>query len=215
MHTDYSTINRNVKGDISMNFKLRKCDTMGASWSTEVSPMPQIICVGCGQKMRVEVPHAEAVTNVFDPARLVGTAVCRLCGTGTGFETKDNIIVYVAGEKSYGKIDGSLPELAKTYYSEAELCFQVGAPNGAAAMCRSSLEEAFTQAGYSGNSLYEMIDKAKTASALDDTEVSLAHGSRIITRNAIHRGELVPLTDVPAMLSAAVRILNKLASLVT
>lgn len=58
-----------------------------------------------------------------------------------------------------------------------------------------------------------MITNAKTNGVLDDIEVSLAHGSRLITRDAIHRSELVQLSDVPSMLSATVRILSKLASL--
>jgi hypothetical protein len=79
-------------------------------------------------------------------------------------------------------------------------------------MCRASLEAALTQANFKGTSLYDQIASAKTAGALDDVEVGLAHASRLITRDAIHRGELISLSDVPSILSATIRILNKLAS---
>ena len=77
-------------------------------------------------------------------------------------------------------------------------------------MCRASIEAALTEKGVPGKDLFHKIDNAK--SLLGEIEVGLAHASRLITRDAIHRGELIPLSDVPSILSATVRILNKLAS---
>ena len=185
---------------------------IGSSYNTEVSQMPRLLCASCKQPMNIEIPHAEGNSRVFDPIRLVGSAVCRLCGMGTGFEIENNTIVYVSGKSSYGSLDTSLSELVKALYSEAELCFQNGAPNGATAMCRASLEAALTEANHEGIDLYHRIIAAQKVGVLDDVEVGLAHGSRLITRNAIHRGELIALSDVPSILSATVRILNKLSS---
>ena len=68
------------------------------------------------------------------------------------------------------------------------------------------------QAKLKGNNLFELIKDAGEKNILDEIEVGLAHSSRLITRGAIHRGEFVSLADIPSMLSATVRILNKLVS---
>jgi len=175
--------------------------------------MPDLLCTGCKKPMEIEVPHPGHHPTDCNPIRLIGSAICRHCGAGTGFEIENDTITYVSGKSSYGSLDTTLSETVKTLYTEAELCFQSGAPNASTAMCRASLEAALTQANFKGANLFDQIASAKTASALDDVEVGLAHGSRLITREAIHRGELISLSDVPSLLSATVRILNKLARL--
>ncbi len=172
--------------------------------------MPGLLCTSCSckAKMEIEIPqHGQT----YDPIRVIGSAICRQCGTGTGFEIESNIITYVSGAKSYGALNTTLSEIVKTLYAEAELCFQSGSPNASAAMCRAGIEAALTEKGVSGRDLFQQINNAKDI--LDEIEVGLAHASRLITRDAIHRGELISLADVPSMLSATVRILNKLASL--
>ena len=175
--------------------------------------MPRLLCTGCKKPMDIEIPHPGRDFTASDPIKLIGSAICRHCGTGTGFEIEANTVIYISGKSSYGSLNTLLSEIVKALYTEAELCFQSGAPNASTAMCRASLEAALTQANFKGANLFDQIASAKTASALDDVEVGLAHGSRLITREAIHRGELISLSDVPSLLSATVRILNKLASL--
>lgn len=186
---------------------------ISSSYSVEVSKMPDLLCTGCKKPMQIEIPHPGREPTTCDPIRLIGSAICRHCGTGTGFEIEANTITYVSGKSSYGSLNTLLSEIVKTLYTEAELCFQSGAPNASTAMCRASLEAALTQAKFKNANLYDQITSAKTAGALDDVEVGLAHASRLITRDAIHRGGLISLSDVPSILSATVRILNKLASL--
>ncbi len=99
-------------------------------------------------------------------------------------------------------------------YAEAELCFQNGSPNASAAMCRASIELALTRAKFEGKDLFGLIEDAGKKNKLDAIEVGLAHSSRLITRGAIHRGEFVSLVDMPSMLSASVRILNKLSPII-
>ena len=77
-------------------------------------------------------------------------------------------------------------------------------------MCRAGIETALEQAGFSGSNLYDKIGAARTANALGDEEAGMAHASRLVTREAIHRAELVDLSEVPSMLAATLRILNKL-----
>ena len=175
--------------------------------------MPYLRCSSCNHDMEVNTgafagynrpnPHS-------NPIKLMGSATCRNCGAGTGFELNDNVVVYVSGKSGYGKINAGLSDKAKALYAEAELSFQNGTPNASVAMCRASLELALNDKGFTGNTLFEQIGKAK--SSLSEVEIGLAHSSRLIARDAIHRGNLVGLSDIPSMLSATVRILNKLVS---
>ena len=176
--------------------------------------MPYLQCTGCGDtRLEINITGKE-YWNVPDKhsftRRLIGSATCRACGAGTGFEIVDNVIAYVSGKSSYGELNAGLESDTKMLVAEAELCYQNGIPNAAAAMCRASIELALSKAGFEGNNLFELIRDAGRKEKLDDIEVGLAHSSRLITRGAIHRGEFVSLADVPSMLSATVRILNKL-----
>ena len=186
---------------------------LSQSYSVEVSEMPHLQCAACNHAMEInigEITSYNKPNSASAPEKLIGSAICRNCSAGTGFELENNVVVYVSGKSAYGSPNEQIPIEAKVLYAEAELCFQSGAPNSSVAMCRASIEIALDKAEITGKDLYEMIGKAKTKNVLDDIEVSMAHGSRLVTRGAIHRGELVQLSDVPSMLSATVRILNKL-----
>jgi len=190
-----------------------KSSIIEASYKTEVSTMPYLQCVGCGNTLEINTgdvtmwnkPNKGGFTH-----KIIGSVICRGCHTGTGFEITDNTIVYVSGKSSYGSIDTTLPQKVKTLYSEAEMCFSSGSPDGAVAMCRASVEIALTERGIEGRDLYNKIENAK--GILDEVEIGLAHASRLVTRDAIHKAELMSLSDIPSILSATVRILNKLAS---
>lgn len=181
---------------------------MQTSYSVEVSKMPRLLCTGCKKPMEFEIIPTND-PDKSNPRVLIGSAICRHCGTGTGFELENNTIVFVSGKSSYGSLNPNLSDITKTLYAEAELCFQSGAADASAAMCRASIESALTAAGIKGRDLFEMISNAK-GNLLDEIEVGMANASRLITRDAIHRSELVKLADIPSMLSATVRIINKL-----
>ncbi len=184
-----------------MTIKKFDSDIMLPNYKVEVAKMPTIRCTKCGYELKI---------YVNDWAKgIIGTCKCANCENVTGFEIEGDAVVYVAG-KSYGNFSSNVPNVAKSFYTEAESCFFIGAPNASAAMCRASIESALTEAKYTGKDLYEKIVYAKKQDALTDVEVSLAHGSRIITRDAIHRLELISLSDVPSMLSATIHILNQL-----
>lgn len=174
--------------------------------------MANLLCTGCKKPMEIKTTLAGHRPDSSNPHRLIGSAICRDCNTATGFELEDDVIVYVSGKSDYGSLNTGLSDIVKTLYAEAELCFRSGAADASAAMCRASIEVALEQVGFKDNNLFKQIDNAKTAGVLGDVEVSLAHGSRLITRDAIHRGNLIALSDIPSMLSATVRILNKLAT---
>lgn len=175
--------------------------------------MPYLQCASCGRTLEINTGE-QSMWNKPNQGggthKVIGSAICRHCGAGTGFEITDNIIVYISGKSSYGTISAALSQIVKTLYSEAEMCFMSGAPDAAVVMCRSSVEIALTEKGISGRVLNDKIENAKDI--LDEVEIGLAHASRLITRDAIHRAELMSLSDIPSILSATVRILNKLAS---
>ncbi len=188
-------------------------DIIDAPYSVEVSKMPYLPCSGCGRAMEINIGQQvlwSGPNEKSNPSKIIGSAFCRECKAGTGFEITNNLISYVSGKSSYGSIANSLSQIIKTIYSEAEMCFRNGSPDAAAAMCRSSIEISLTEKGISGRDLYHQIESAK--GLLNEVEIGLAHASRLVTRDAIHNGELVSLSDIPSMLSATVRILNKLAS---
>ncbi len=175
--------------------------------------MPYLPCSTCGASMEVNIGdfNRHNMPNTkSDPKKVVGSALCRACGNGTGFEITDNVLNYVSGKSSYGSLTPPTAPAVSAFYSEAEMCFQTGAPNASATMCRAAIETALDQSGFTGSSLYEKIENAKGKKALDDMEVGLAHASRLITRESIHKAELITLSDIPSMLSATVHILNTL-----
>ncbi len=175
--------------------------------------MPYLPCSGCGRAMEINIGQQvvwSGPNQSSNPRKIIGSAICRECKAGTGFEIVDNLINYVSGKSSYGIINSSLSEIVKTLFSEAEMCFRNGSPDAAVAMCRSSIDIALTEKGISGGNLYNKIENAKKV--LSDIEIGLAHASRLVTNDAIHNGELMALSDIPSILSATVRILNKLSS---
>lgn len=174
--------------------------------------MANLLCAGCRKPMEIKTSHSGQRIEFSNPRSVIGSAICRDCNAATGFEIQDDVIIYVSGKSSYGSLDTRLSDIIKTLYAEAELCFQMGVADASAAMCRASIETALEKVGFKDYNLFTQIENAKTAGVLDDIEVSLAHGSRVITRDAIHRGNLIALSDIPSMLSATVRILNKLAT---
>lgn len=84
------------------------------------------------------------------------------------------------------------------------------ARRGAAVMARATVEDALDTRGVRERELRQSIDVAKTRDLLGDTEVSIAHGSRLVGNNAIHQADRIELGEVPPVLSAAALIVNHL-----
>ncbi len=171
--------------------------------------MAAIRCIGCGRGRLITVQSP--LTSIR------GQVTCHdtrkdgsPCEATTVFHLEEDMISYISGDTGYGTPNGNVPDKAKRLFAEAETSFGSGAPNAAAAMCRASIEFTLDGAGFKANNLYDRVIAAQRAKKLTDEEVMLAHGSRIITRNAIHLGDLVELSDIPSMLSAAVQIMNAL-----
>lgn len=171
------------------------------SYGVEVSDMPVFRCAVCGQIHTVQLTGGTT--------RVSGISTCG-CSAKTGFTIDREVTLFVTGQSSFGLLSNSVPQEAKEYFSEAEGAFMSALPNSAGTMCRASVEVALTKAGFPAKNLYDQIEDATRAGKLGQEDAMLAHGSRLATREAIHRGNPLTIADLPPMLSATVRILNKL-----
>ncbi len=187
-----------------------KSDIMQTFYGIGVSKMPDLPCSHCGQRMVVNTGEAHAPPS--QPARLSGTAICRKCEKPTAFALKDNMINFIEDNQHYGSIDAKVPEISRAFYAEAEMCARSAAPNAVAAMCRASIETILNEKGFRGNNLKQQINLAAEKKTLDEEEKTLAHGSRLLAKSAIHGGELILVSHIPSMLAATVIVLNKLAN---
>ena len=81
--------------------------------------MPYLQCTGCGDT-RLEINiGSNRYWNVPNKhsfiGKLIGSATCRGCGAGTGFEIVDNVIAYVSGKSSYGELNAGLESDTKIF----------------------------------------------------------------------------------------------------
>ncbi|MEE8194071.1 MAG: DUF4145 domain-containing protein [Dehalococcoidales bacterium] len=190
-------------------------DIIVPSYYVGVSEMPHFPCTSCGQPLEINTGASNHYNQPHEKGSLLsvaGSATCRNCKAATGFEITNNVIAYVSGKSGYGSLATGITDDIKMLYGEAELCFRGGTPNACAAMCRTTIELALNEAECVGSDLFKLIKDAETKGKLGDIEVGLAHSSRLMARDAMHRGEFVSLADMPSMLSATVQILNKLSS---
>ena len=100
--------------------------------------MPYLPCSGCGKTLEINIGEQVSWNKPdvkCNPSKIIGSAFCRNCKAGTGFEIIDNVLSYVSGKSSYGSIDSSLSQIVKTIYSEAEMSFRNGSPDAGVAMC--------------------------------------------------------------------------------
>ena len=176
-----------------------KGDIIDKLYSVEVSNMSYLPCSGCGEPVEINA-GGQASWNRPDaksnPSKISGSAICRHCEAGTGFEIIDNVTSFVAGKHSYGSIDPKVPEVAQAFFVEAEMCSRSAAPNAVAAMCRASIETILNERGFKGDDLKRQINLAAAKKALDQDEIALAHGSRLLANSAIHGGELLLVSHI-------------------
>ena len=67
-------------------------------------------------------------------------------------------------------------------------------------MCRSAFEQTLTEEGYEIGSLESKIEAAKKDGVLDDEQVAVAHGSRLMGNRALHRaGDIQPGQSLGAL----------------
>jgi hypothetical protein len=102
------------------------------------------------------------------------------------------------------------PDGAKEMYEQARLCIFGTAYRAAAVMGRASLEQALIARNFTSGLLEEKIDSAKANGTIGNREFSMAHGSRLIGNDAIHKDKVVTPAYLQNALSSAATIVNHL-----
>ena len=174
-----------------------------ASGEMEVAVAAELLCRSCRGLIHVSYGN--------DGRGLRGAVLCK-CGAETGVVVENGVVAWVAGPCASGSLNQSVIDSAKRFYGEAEACALADAPNAVACMCRAAIEVALDSKGISANRLFDRIEAAHNSSPtiLGTVEVVLAHASRLVTRDSIHRDQPIKSEEVPALLSAAIRVLNAL-----
>lgn len=80
----------------------------------------------------------------------------------------------------------------KTVFTEALLCFSVGAWNAVGTMCRRAIEESLVEKGATGRDLYNKIEDAAQRLSLPKDLLDYAHQVRVIGRDGAHASDFKP-----------------------
>lgn len=175
--------------------------------------MPQITCSDCGLRrivmLRVTGPGS-LLPGWLEKDVLQATLVCGKCQARTHYVQEGNSVVFAPDKNAYGVLGKEFPEDVRDIFSEAELSYYGTAYRAAATMCRACVERMLVHGGFKKGKLEKKIEEAKEAKALDEREYLLAQGFRSVGNDAVHEKLTVNQGDIPAVLSAAVTIVNKL-----
>ena len=135
---------------------------------------------------------------------------CRECGGKTVFEMTDNVVTFRPGKLFTEDLDMNLSDDIQRLFNEAVLSFYGSAYGAVVAMCRSAVEEALKSKNVDGRSLFEQVNNAPP-SFMGDDEKAIAHGARLIGRNALHHTMVVSPAQASTMLTATIDLLNYIA----
>ena len=186
-----------------------KQNKLPPSKAPEAEQMATIACVWCGETREFfyRTPSVGvALSRTKD--KLHGVLVCGGCEGLTVFGMTQETIDFFPGKLFYGDLASNVPKGVSGLLSEAVLCFYGTAFRAAVGMCRSCVEEALEDKGVKGRDLNERIENAPF---LGDQEKMLAHGARLIGRNALHR--MMPVSQSQAMnaITGTIDLVNYIA----
>lgn len=187
---------------------VQEIDILGPE-ETGGDTMANLVCDHCGDVLELSY----RITSRFptDTGDIItGVLTCTRCQQKTIFGMKDDAVNFYPGKAVYGQLDEWVPAMVREFFVDAEMCFFGTGFRGAVAMSRACVEEGLEQKGYSGKQLELLINDAHEAGALDPTNYMLAHGSRLVGNEALHKASSIQPSNVPAVLSAAVSICNYL-----
>jgi len=122
----------------------------------------------------------------------------------------NNAISFYPSKTAYGALSENTPQDVRDIFVDAELCFYGMGFRGAVAVSRACVEAGLSHKGITQGNLEQRIDEAKDKDILTETEYMLAHGSRLAGNAALHKAAIIAPSDVPAVLSAVVGIINHL-----
>ena len=174
----------------------------------EVKKMPEILCDHCGSSRLLRYRSSRLAADRRDS--IYGVLTCRKCQKKTIFGMIDDAISFYPSEAAYGVLSVNTPQDVRDIFVDAELCFYGMGFRGAVAVSRACVEAGLSHKGITKGTLEKRIDDAKAEDILTETEYMLAHGSRLAGNAALHKATIIVPSDIPAVLSAAVGIINHL-----
>ena len=146
--------------------------------------------------------------NYKDKDVLRGVVFCE-CGEQTIFEMERNFLSFLPGKMASISHNPNIPEDARQKFTEARLCFFAPAPRAAAIMLRASLESALTERGITARTLELQIDKSLENDVIGKREYTLAHGTRLVGKEAVHKSTETKPAEVLGIFGAVIQILDK------
>lgn len=171
----------------------------------EEQEMSLVRCHICEQEFTVSVQrHPQAYTNPKDI--LDGAVVCGECHTENLFRLRGGVIEYRHDPDMFGSMPEASSDVSHLMYTEAVECFIHATLRASAAMCRATLEQVLDDVGYHEGTLEHKIDHAKLDGLIDDVQVAIAHGSRLMGNRALHRAANIQRGPVLAALGAVVSL---------
>lgn len=182
----------------------------------EEMSMPIIRCAGCEFERVLNFSKGDhdpmsSGWGWIEKDQLFATLVCGKCGYSTAFILHgSNALGWIEKKDTYGALVTKASAAVKQVFREAELSYSGRAYRAAATMCRACVEQALVEKGHKKGSLEQKINAAKRANHLGYQEYMIAHGSRLVGNEAVHLKEDLSPSDIPALLSAAVVIVNHL-----
>jgi len=174
-----------------------------------VKKMAEVLCDHCGFSRQLNYLCRSVISGEGSDS-IYGVLTCRKCKQKTIFGMTDNAISFYPSKAAYGALSVNTPQDVKDMFVDAELCFYGMGFRGAVAVSRACVETGLSHKGITQGYLEQRIDEAKGKDILTETEYMLAHGSRLAGNAALHKATIIAPSDVPAVLSAVVGIINHL-----
>jgi hypothetical protein len=91
-------------------------------------------------------------------------------------------------------VDASVPEAVGAAFVEAQRCFDVGAYNACATMCRRAVQAAVVERGGKGETLFKQIDDLAEQRLITPALQEWAHEVRVIGKVGAHADEPIEAT---------------------
>jgi hypothetical protein len=170
--------------------------------------MAEVLCDHCGSSRMLNYISGRRSGEGEDS--IYGVLTCRKCGKKTIFGMTFDAISFYPSKVAYGTLSVNTPQDVRDMFIDAELCFYGMGFRGAVSVSRACIEAGLSHKGIIQGTLEQRIDEAKSSNILSDTEYMLAHGSRLAGNAALHKSTIITPSDIPAVLSAVVSIVNHL-----
>jgi len=103
----------------------------------------------------------------------------------------------------------NIPNDARQKFTEARLCFFAPAPRAAAIMLRASLESALNERDITARNLDKQVEKALEKGVIGQREYAMAHGTRLVGGEAVHKSVEIKPAEVLGIFGAVIQILDK------